>query len=164
MTAETNGEANDPYRLQRFVDAQASCFGQVRSELLAGQKQTHWMWFIFPQLRGLGLSPMAQRFAISGPDEAHAYLLHPVLGERLRDCTALVNAVDGRSVGDIFGHPDNLKFHSSVTLFAWVVGHGSPFQMLGNHVFADALAKYFNGVPDKATIDRLQSQKRGGRP
>jgi uncharacterized protein (DUF1810 family) len=156
MTTETNGEANDPYHLQRFVDAQASCFAQVRSELIAGQKQSHWMWFVFPQIRGLGSSPMAQRFAISGPGEADAYLMHPVLGERLRDCTALVNAVNGRSVPDIFGHPDDLKFHSSVTLFAWVVAHGPPFQRLGNHVFADALAKYFDGKPDQATIDRLE--------
>jgi uncharacterized protein (DUF1810 family) len=81
--------------------------------------------------------------------------IHSVLGERLRDCTALVNAIDGRPVGDIFGHPDKLKFHSSITLFAWVVAHGSAFQMLGNHVFAEALKKYFNGVPDQATLDRL---------
>jgi len=155
MMTEANGEANDPYHLQRFVDAQASCFAQVRSELLAGKKQTHWMWFVFPQLRGLGSSPMAQRFAISGPPEAHAYLLHPVLGDRLRDCSALVNAVNGAPLRDIFGYPDDLKFHSSVTLFAWVVAHGPPLQRLGNHVFADALAKYFNGIPDQATLDRL---------
>jgi uncharacterized protein (DUF1810 family) len=99
---------------------------------------------------------MARRFAISGPSEADAYLMHPVLGERLLDCTALVNAVNGRSVRDIFGYPDDLKFHSSVTLFAWVVEHGPPFQRLGSHVFADALAKYFDGKPDQATIDRLQ--------
>jgi uncharacterized protein (DUF1810 family) len=155
MMTEANGEAHDPYHLQRFVDAQASCFAQVRTELLAGKKQTHWMWFIFPQLRGLGSSAMAQRFAISGPAEAHAYLNHSVLGDRLRDCTALVNAVDSRSVHDIFGYPDDLKFHSSVTLFAWVVAHGPPFQRLGNHVFADALTKYFNGLPDQATLDGL---------
>ncbi len=157
MMTEANGEANDPYHLQRFVDAQASCFAQVRTELLAGRKQTHWMWFVFPQLRGLGSSPMSQRFAISGPAEAHSYLIHSVLGERLRDCTALVNAVNGGSVRDIFGYPDDLKFHSSVTLFAWVVAHGPQFQRLGNHVFADALKKYFNGVPDQATLDRLQA-------
>lgn len=155
MMTEANGEANDPYRLQRFVDAQASCFAQVRSELLAGQKQSHWMWFVFPQVRGLGSSATAQRFAISGPAEADAYLIHPVLGDRLRDCTALVNAVAGRSVHDIFGYPDNLKFHSSVTLFAWVVAHGPRLQRLGNHVFADALTKYFKGIQDQATLDRL---------
>jgi uncharacterized protein (DUF1810 family) len=137
----------DPYRLQRFVDAQASCFAQVRSELAAGKKRTHWMWFIFPQLEGLGSSPMAQRFAISGIEEAKAYLAHPVLGDRLRDCTALVNAVSGRSVEDIFGYPDDLKFHSSVTLFA----SADP----ENKAFAEALTKYFKGVPDQATMHRL---------
>ena len=138
----------DPYHLQRFVDAQASCFAQVRSELAAGKKKTHWMWFIFPQLEGLGSSPMAQRFAISSLEEAKAYLAHPMLGDRLRDCTALVNAVSGRSVEDIFGYPDDLKFHSSVTLFA----EASPPE---NNVFNEALSKYFNGLPDKATTDRL---------
>ena len=106
------------------------------------------MWFIFPQLGGLGSSPMAQRFAISGIDEAKAYLAHPVLGDRLRDCTALVNAVSGRSIEDIFGYPDNLKFHSSVTLFAEA-------SLPENEVFHEALAKYFKGVPDKATMSRL---------
>jgi uncharacterized protein (DUF1810 family) len=139
---------SDPYRLQRFVDAQATCFAQVRSELAAGKKRSHWMWFIFPQLQGLGSSPMAQRYAISGIDEAKAYLAHPMLGDRLRDCTALVNAVSGRSIEDIFGYPDNLKFHSSVTLFA-EASHPE------NKLFNEALAKYFNGVSDKATLKRL---------
>lgn len=138
----------DPYNLQRFVDAQASCFAQVTSELAAGEKRTHWMWFIFPQLEGLGSSPMAQRFAISGMDEAKAYLAHPVLGARLRDCISLVNAVSGRSLEDIFGYPDDLKFHSSITLFAQA-SHPK------NDVFDEALKKYFNGVPDKATTNRL---------
>jgi uncharacterized protein (DUF1810 family) len=151
-----NGEATDPHHLQRFVDAQSSCFAQVRSELLAGQKRTHWMWFVFPQLKGLGSSLLAQRFAISGPDEANAYLLHPSLGERLRDCTALVNAIRDRTIEEIFSHPDYLKFHSSVTLFAWTIAHGPAMQMLGNQVFAEALAKYFNGVPDQATIGMLE--------
>jgi uncharacterized protein (DUF1810 family) len=140
----------DPYRLQRFVDAQTPCFAQVRAELATGKKLSHWMWFIFPQLKGLGSSPMAQRFAISGIDEAKAYLAHPVLGDRLRDCTSLVNAVSGRSIEDIFGYPDDLKFHSSVTLFA-EASHPE------NKVFKEALAKYFNGDPDKATMDRLPS-------
>jgi uncharacterized protein (DUF1810 family) len=153
---DANGAANDPYHLQRFVDAQSPCFAEVRSELIAGQKQSHWMWFIFPQIRGLGSSVMSQRFAISGFAEADAYLVHPVLGHRLRDCTALVNALEGRSVRDIFGQPDDLKFHSSVTLFAWVVAHGPPLQILGNHVFAAALGKYFDGKSDQATLNRLQ--------
>ena len=140
----------DPYHLQRFVDAQASCFAQVRSELAAGKKKTHWMWFIFPQLEGLGSSPMAQRFAISGIEEAKAYLAHPVLGDRLCDCTALVNAVSGRSVEDIFGYPDDLKFHSSLTLFAQA-SHPE------NNVFNQALKKYFNGLTDQATMHRLSS-------
>jgi uncharacterized protein (DUF1810 family) len=143
---------NDPYHLQRFVDAQASCFAQVRSELTAGQKRTHWMWFVFPQIRGLGSSGMAQRFAISGLDEAKAYLNHPILGDRLRDCTALVNAVEGRSIGDIFGYPDDLKFHSSVTLFAQAATPDP-----ANQVFVQALTKYFNGKPDQATLDKLQA-------
>lgn len=156
MATEQNGESNDPYRLQRFVDAQATCFAQVRQELLAGRKRTHWMWFIFPQLSGLGSSAMAQRFAISGPDEANAYLLHPTLGERLRDCTAIVNEVQGRAIEDVFGYPDHLKFHSSVTLFAWTVEHGSEMQLLGNHVFAEALKRHFGGQPDNGTISRLE--------
>jgi uncharacterized protein (DUF1810 family) len=137
----------DPFHLQRFVDAQASYFAQARCELAAGQKRTHWMWFVFPQIRGLGASPMAVRFAISGLQEAKAYLLHPVLGERLRDCTALVTAVEGRSIGSIFGYPDDLKFHSSVTLFA---------QASDDDVFIAALSKYFDGKPDQATMKILQ--------
>jgi uncharacterized protein (DUF1810 family) len=137
----------DPYQLQRFVDAQAGCFTQVRSELAAGQKRTHWMWFVFPQMRGLGSSSMAVRFAISGLDEAKAYLAHPLLGARLRDCTAFVNAAEGRSVGEIFGYPDDLKFHSSVTLFV---------QASDEEVFVTALRKYFGGVPDQATIKLLK--------
>jgi uncharacterized protein (DUF1810 family) len=149
VTILVQGDAmSDPYRLQRFVAAQDPCFAQVRSELSAGKKRSHWMWFIFPQLEGLGASPMAQLYAISGIDEAKAYLAHPVLGDRLRDCTSLVNAVSGRTVEDIFGYPDDLKFHSSVTLFA-EASHPE------SQVFDQALAKYFNGVRDKATMDRL---------
>ena len=149
MMTETDGTAGDPYYLQRFVDAQASCFAQVLSELAAGQKHSHWMWFIFPQIHGLGSSGMAQRFAISGIEEAKAYLLHPILGPRLRECTALVNAVQGRAVGDIFGYPDDLKFHSSLTLFAAAASHDT------SQVFIDALAKYFAGARDQATLDRM---------
>jgi uncharacterized protein (DUF1810 family) len=138
---------NDPYHLQRFVDAQDSCYAQVRSELVAGEKRSHWMWFVFPQIQGLGSSGMAQRFAVSGLEEAKAYLAHPLLGSRLRECTALVNALANRAVDDIFGYPDDLKFHSSVTLFARASD--------GPSVFAEALSKYFNGVPDQATLDCL---------
>lgn len=135
------------YHLQRFVDAQASTYEQARSELAAGQKRSHWMWFIFPQIRGLGSSSMAQRFAISGAAEASAYLAHPVLGARLRACTDLVNAVEGRSIEQIFGYPDDLKFHSSMTLFAQVSED--------NAVFTFALGRYFSGKVDRSTLERL---------
>lgn len=108
---------NDPYRLQRFLDAQQPVFDQVCRELSAGAKTSHWMWFIFPQLAGLGMSAMAQHYAISGLDEARAYLRHPVLGERLRTSTAAVNAVTGRAAHQVFGAPDDMKFRSSMTLF-----------------------------------------------
>jgi uncharacterized protein (DUF1810 family) len=145
----------DDYHLQRFIDAQDACIAEVRAELLAGKKRSHWMWFVFPQIQGLGISPMAQHFAITGVNEARAYLTHPVLGERLRDCTTLVNAVEGRRIDEIFAYPDNLKFHSSVTLFAWVASRGAVDASAGNHVFAAALAKYFDDVPDPATMERL---------
>ncbi len=137
----------DPYDLQRFVAAQAPVFDQVSGELLAGHKQTHWMWFIFPQIAGLGRSDTARRFAISSRGEAAAYLQHPLLGLRLRDCTRLVNRISGRSIGEIFGYPDDLKFHSSMTLFARVASD--------DEVFEEALRKYFAGKGDPATLERL---------
>lgn len=133
--------------LQRFVDAQAPVFARVLDELRAGEKRTHWMWFVFPQIEGLGHSAMARRFAIASRAQALAYLYHGVLGPRLRQCTALVNAVEGRSATAIFGHPDDLKFHSSMTLFAHA---GS-----ANEIFLAAVAKYFGGVFDEATLKRL---------
>jgi uncharacterized protein (DUF1810 family) len=146
-------KAEVTHDLQRFLDAQASVYEQARSELAAGQKRSHWMWLIFPQIRGLGSSPTAQRFAISGLDEAIAYLNYPVLGARLRECTALVNGLQGRSLGEVFGYPDDLKFHSSITLFAASVDKGSPND--DDRVFRDALSKYFEGRPDQATLDLL---------
>lgn len=131
----------------RFVDAQDSVIDDVRRELQTGRKRTHWMWFIFPQIHGLGHSPMAERFAISSLQEAEAYLAHPVLGARLRECTQLVNAIDGRSISDIFGYPDDMKFRSSMTLFA----RATP----DNKVFHDALLKYFRGQEDAVTNERL---------
>ncbi len=139
---------SDPYNLDRFITAQEPVFERVRAELKAGRKQSHWMWFIFPQIRGLGTSPMAQTYAVSSLDEAKAYLQHPILGERLRDCVRLVNAVEGRTRHEIFGSPDDMKFHSSITLFA----RADPKEPL----FADALRKYCNGAEDSATIDRLK--------
>ena len=107
-----------PFDLDRFVLAQEPVIAQVRAELKAGRKATHWMWFVFPQLAGLGFSHRAQLYAIASLDEAKAYLAHPVLGRRLVECTDLVNAVEGLSAHDIFGSPDDLKFHSSMTLFS----------------------------------------------
>jgi uncharacterized protein (DUF1810 family) len=140
--------ANDPYDLRRFVDAQRDCFEQVCSELSQDRKQSHWMWFIFPQLKGLGHSAMADRYAISSLQEAEAYLRHPTLGPRLRHCTQLVMLVAGRSIGQILGSPDDLKFRSSMTLFANTAAE--------NKIFKDALQKYFAGIPDQLTIDRFR--------
>jgi uncharacterized protein (DUF1810 family) len=142
-----DGEVSDRYGLQRFVDAQAAVFEQVCSELREGRKRSHWMWFIFPQIKGLGSSPMAVRFAISSLAEARAYLDHAVLGPRLRECCEIVVGVAGRSVDEIFGYPDDLKFHSSMTLFAKAA--------VENRVFLDALEKYFGGELDRATVERL---------
>jgi uncharacterized protein (DUF1810 family) len=138
---------NDPYNLQRFVKAQDAVFDEVRAELREGQKASHWMWFVFPQLKGLGHSGMAERFGIASREEAEAYLAHPILGPRLRECTQLVNSVEGRSVEDIFGYPDNLKFRSSMTLFSCAAED--------NEVFLAALQKYFGGEPDPLTLARL---------
>ncbi len=138
------------FNLERFVEAQASVYAQARAELAAGRKQSHWMWFIFPQIHGLGSSPTARRFAISGLDEAIAYLNHPVLGARLRECTRLVLAIEGRSVSEVFGYPDDLKFHSSMTLFVEAAKR-NPTANSDDHVFQDALSKYFSGAPDRAT-------------
>lgn len=140
---------DDPHQLQRFVDAQRDVFDSVRAELRAGQKRTHWMWFIFPQLRGLGRSPLALQYGISSLAEASAYLQHALLGPRLRDCTLWVTQVKGRSVGQIFGSPDDLKFRSSMTLFARATSE--------NQVFVDALGQYFDGEGDRLTVERLQS-------
>ncbi len=137
----------DPYNLERFVRAQAPVFEQVVTELRSGCKSGHWMWFIFPQLRGLGSSPMAREFAISSLAEAQAYLQHPLLGPRLRQCTALVVAANRRSIADIFGYPDDVKFRSSMTLFL----RAAPAE----RVFSEALAHYFGGTLDAATLERL---------
>jgi uncharacterized protein (DUF1810 family) len=139
---------SDPYDLQRFVDAQESVIDDVRAELAAGRKRTHWMWFVFPQIAGLGHSAMAQHYAISSRDEARAYLAHPVLGARLVELTRIVNGVQGRGVSDIFGYPDDMKFHSSMTLFARTADDAE--------VFNEALRRYFEGRADEATLSRLQ--------
>jgi uncharacterized protein (DUF1810 family) len=137
----------DEYDLDRFVTAQEPVLAQVRQELAAGRKRSHWMWFVFPQLAGLGHSAMARQYAISSLAEARAYLEHPVLGGRLVELTKLVNQVNGRSIHDIFGSPDDLKFHSSMTLFA----QARPDEP----VFREALDKYFGGGMDKGTVEKL---------
>jgi uncharacterized protein (DUF1810 family) len=140
---------SDPFRLERFVEAQQSCYEQVRRELEAGRKQTHWMWFIFPQIGGLGVSPTAQHFAIASLAEASAYLAHPVLGGRLRECTRLVNESGARSAAAIFGELDAMKFRSSMTLFAHAVQHNATFEA--------ALGKFFDGKEDPLTLMQLSS-------
>jgi uncharacterized protein (DUF1810 family) len=138
---------DDPYHLQRFVDAQDPVFDQVCSELRQGQKRSHWMWFIFPQIQGLGHTQMANQYAISSLKEAAAYLQHPILGPRLSECTRLVNRIEGRPIERILGYPDDLKFRSSMTLFAHATSE--------NQVFTDALEKYFAGEFDRLTLERL---------
>jgi uncharacterized protein (DUF1810 family) len=142
---------NDPYDLQRFVDAQAGVYDTVVDELRGGRKRSHWIWFVFPQLTGLGSSPTSVRYAISSLAEAQAYLRHDVLGPRLRECTRLVNAIQGRSIEQIFGWPDNLKVRSSMTLFVRA-SHD-------NDEFVTLLGKYYNGGEDPATVARLSGAK-----
>lgn len=138
----------DAFDLERFVAAQAPVYARVLDELHQGRKQSHWMWFVFPQLAGLGSSPMAQRYAITSAAEASAYLLHPVLGPRLRECTRLVNAIEGRDIHAIFGSSDDMKFRSSMTLFSAAT--------TDNAEFLTALDKYFGGARDTATLARLR--------
>jgi uncharacterized protein (DUF1810 family) len=139
--------ASDPFDLKRFVDAQAPVFRTVVDELRGGRKRGHWMWFVFPQLRGLGSSPMAERYGISSLEEARAYLRHDLLGPRLRECTGLVNQVQGRSVAEIFGSPDDLKLCSSMTLFARATDDNADFVAL--------LDRYYGGRQDPVTVTRL---------
>ncbi len=139
--------ASDPFDLQRFVDAQARVYHTVLDELRDGRKRSHWIWFVFPQIAGLGSSPTAARYAISSLDEARAYLAHPVLGPRLRECAQLVTRVQGRSVSQIFGSPDDLKVRSSMTLFARATSD--------NDDFVAVLEKYYDGAEDPLTVAQL---------
>jgi uncharacterized protein (DUF1810 family) len=143
---------SDPFNLDRFLRAQEHCYAQAYAELAQGAKRTHWMWFIFPQLEGLGSSATARAYAIRSIDEARAYLVHPLLGPRLIECTALVNACSGTTLQEIFGYPDDLKFRSCMTLFAHAQGdaaHGNPFRA--------ALEKYCAGTEDPRTRALLTS-------
>jgi uncharacterized protein (DUF1810 family) len=138
---------DDPFHLDRFVRAQEPVYETALAELRDGRKASHWMWYIFPQIEGLGLSAISQHYAVTCLDEARAYLAHPVLGARLVECAEVVNAVQGRSAHEIFGTPDDLKLRSCLTLFA----EAAPDKL----VFAEALAKYFAGEPDAATLAQL---------
>jgi len=140
---------DDPYDLHRFLAAQAGIYERVLAELKGGQKRTHWMWFIFPQIDGLGYSPTAKRYAIKSREEAQQYLNHPVLGKRLLACTEEVLALKGGSVSEIFGYPDDVKFQSSMTLFEHIAGPGS--------VFSISLDRYCHGERDATTL-RLVEQ------
>ena len=135
------------FDLERFVRAQDPVYATVVRELRAGHKRSHWMWFIFPQIAGLGHSEMAQRYAIASGDEAAAYLAHPVLGARLRECAGIVAALDSDSADEVFGHPDHLKFRSSMSLFADIAPDEAVFQA--------CIDKFFDGEPDEATLARL---------
>jgi len=145
---------DDPYDLARFVEAQRDVYAGALAELAAGRKRTHWMWFVFPQIEGLGSSRMAQRYAISGAAEAEAYLRHPVLGPRLLECAEALLAVEGRTAREILGPPDDLKLKSSATLFAAVSPPGSVFERL--------LDRYCAGERDEATLRRLAPAGRPG--
>jgi uncharacterized protein (DUF1810 family) len=134
--------------LERFVTAQAQIYPRVMAELKAGCKQSHWMWFIFPQIAGLGHSTMAQMYAVASLDEVRAYLAHPLLGARLRECCQAVMTVEGKSAHDIFGSPDDVKFRSCLTLFA----QAAPNETL----FTDLLDKYFDGEADELTLQKLR--------
>jgi uncharacterized protein (DUF1810 family) len=137
----------DPFDLDRFVQAQADDYQAALSEIRTGQKMTHWMWYIFPQLDGLGFSPLANRYAIRSLDEARAYLAHPLLGPRLVACAEAAVAVEGRTANDIFGFPDDLKLRSCATLFAVVSPPGSAFERV--------LAKFYRGQRDERTLALL---------
>jgi len=138
----------DSFNLPRFLKAQEFEYAQALSEIKAGQKQTHWMWYIFPQIDGLAFSSTSRLYAIKSIEEAHAYLSHPVLGSRLLACAEAVVAVEGRSIAEIFGSPDDLKLRSSATLFAFVSQPGSVFHRI--------IEKYYQGMQDDRTLDLLK--------
>lgn len=147
MNGNVAADRGDPFDLDRFVKAQVGIYGTALAELRGGQKRTHWMWFIFPQIKGLGSSAMAVKFSIESCEEARQYLKHPFLGKRLRECADAVLAVQGRSASDVFGYPDDLKLKSSMTLFASVAEPDSGFRQI--------LDKYFQGEQDERTLDVL---------
>ena len=141
----------DPHDLDRFVDAQSQDYERAIAEIRAGRKRSHWMWYMFPQLDGLGSSPTAIRYAISSIQEAADYLAHPVLGPRLLECAGEVLRLEGRSARDIFGSPDDMKLRSCATLFAGVSSEGSVFHRL--------IEKYFGDEPDGRTLQLLAAKR-----
>ena len=155
INAGDAADHGDPFDLSRFISAQNEIYDQVLAELRSGRKRTHWMWFVFPQMDGLGFSATTKYYAIKSREEARRYLNHPLLGPRLRECAAAVLAVEGRSAAAIFGSPDDQKLQSSMTLFASVAGPGS--------LFSRVLDTYFHGERDVSTLHLLEkSQERMG--
>lgn len=154
MGKSLSSKAADPFDLQRFVDAQDRVYPTVLDELRGGRKRSHWSWFVFPQLRGLGRSQTALRYGISSLEEAQAYLAHDTLGPRLRECTRLVAAIDGSSADDVFGWPDNLKVRSSMTLFARATDDPDV-----QADFRAVLDKFYDGAEDSATVDLLSAAR-----
>jgi uncharacterized protein (DUF1810 family) len=147
MSHSAAGSLADPYDLERFLEAQDPVYAFVLEELRNGRKTGHWIWFVFPQIRGLGFSSTSQRFSIGSRQEAQAYLVHPVLGPRLRECTQVVLEVEGKSIRQILGSPDDMKFRSSMTLFAHATSD--------NELFVTALDKYCAGKYDPLTLERI---------
>jgi uncharacterized protein (DUF1810 family) len=150
-----SGDGDDPHGLRRFVDAQEGVYERALGEIRAGEKRTHWMWFIFPQVDGLGWSATARRYAIRGRAMAGAYLAHPVLGPRLEACAEALLGVQGRTASEVFGWPDDLKLRSSMTLFAEVAGPGS--------VFERVLERFCDGDRDERTLEILAREEKMGR-
>jgi uncharacterized protein (DUF1810 family) len=142
-----SSDGADPFDLQRFVDAQDRVYATVLDELRAGRKRSHWIWFVFPQLQGLGRSPTAIRYGITSLDEARAYLAHDVLGRRLRECARLLARIESASADDIFGWPDNLKVRSSMTLFCRATDDNADFRAV--------LDKLYDGTEDPLTVEQL---------
>ena len=140
---------NDIFQLKRFLDAQEVIYPDVVRELKQGRKESHWMWYIFPQIKGLGKSHISQKYALRSLEEASAYVQHPILGNRLHECTEFVVSIEGNTVEQIFGYPDYLKFHSSITLFSQVENH--------NPIFDSALKKYFDHQKEQLTLDVLNT-------
>jgi uncharacterized protein (DUF1810 family) len=149
--ADDHREQNDPFDLARFTSAQATVYDRALAEVRSGRKRSHWMWFIFPQIDGLGFSSTAKHYAIKSAEEARQYLMHPVLGARLRECTEAVLAVSGRTASQIFGSPDDLKLRSCMTLFESVAD--------ANPVFGAVLDKYYGGERDARTLEILAAMK-----